>query len=133
MKTILLIDDDFSTSRPLIQDLESESDFKFVYVVSPDDALDSLKGCKFDAIILDIMMSIPNDWSNDEKRSSESGLSTGEVLFKKIREICPDIPILIYSAKKIQSITKNEKTDILRKPELFSEIVTRIDKLLSHE
>jgi len=83
-------------------------------------------------MILDIMMPIPSNWTFDEVRRSSEGMSTGEVLYEKIRRAFPELPILIYSAKEVKPFN-DKKTLILRKPELPSEIVNRIIKLIGHE
>jgi len=132
MKKILIVDDDITTIRPLAEDLEFTFGFKVVHLESAKYVIDTLIGSRFDLLILDIMMPIPDNWSFDDTRRSVNGLSTGEVLYEKIRKEFSELPILIYSAKPIVFKIDN-KTIILRKPELHSEIVNRINKLISNE
>ena len=131
MKKILIVDDDVKTTRPLVEHLEAS--FSILHLDSADNVLETIQGSQFDAVILDIMMPIPDSWTFDEKRRSDSGLSSGEVLYEKIREVHPDLPILIYSAKNPENIERDAKTSILRKPELYLEVVNRINKLIGHE
>ena len=132
MKKILLIDDDIKTMRSLVDDLMYTHGFEVVHLETCDNVIETLNSSRFDIMILDIMMPIPSNWTLDEERRSKEGLSTGEVLYEKIRKVFPELPILIYSAKEVKPFN-DKKTVILRKPELPAEIVNRINKLTSHE
>jgi CheY-like chemotaxis protein len=132
MKKILLVDDDIKTMRSLVEDLQITYGFEVVHLGIIDNVIEVLNGSRFDIMILDIMMPIPSGWSFDEIRRSSEGISTGEVLYEKIRNTFPELPILIYSAKEVKPFI-DKKTIILRKPELPSEIVNRINKLSGYE
>jgi len=131
MKRILIIDDDAKLTKPLVSDLNATHGLEVVWLETAYDIVKTLKGSTFDAVILDIMMPIPEDWSSDEQRRSEQGLSTGIVLFYKIRKDQPKLPILIYSAKKV--LIQDKFTIVLTKPEFPEVIVENLEKLMSYE
>jgi len=131
MKRILIIDDDVKITRLLVNDLINKHRFEVVWLQTAYDILKTLKGSLFDAVILDIMMPIPEDWTIDEKRRSANGLATGIILFEKIRNVYPLIPIIIYSAKK--ATIKDKYTSFLSKPEFPDVIVEHLNKLISNE
>lgn len=131
MKRILVIDDDVKTTSPLVDDLIATYGFEVVYLESPKDVISILKGSKFDIVILDIMMPTPNNWTSDQLRRAEKGLSTGVVLHEWIREEHPELPVVIYSAKKVT--IAHPKTVTLHKPELTSRIVEELEKIICNE
>jgi DNA-binding response OmpR family regulator len=132
MKKVLLIDDDLGGILSyLMEDLKFYG-FTVTAINKSEDVLECLKANQFHAIILDIMMPMPEAWSLDEQRRSELGLSTGLILFEKIRLEFSEMPILIYTAKHNVEIN-NKYTFTLRKPELSSEIVERINKMIDNE
>lgn len=131
MKKILIVDEDVKIMSYLDADLKSTHNFDVIWLTSAEKVIETLSSSVFDAIILDIMMPIPPDWSSDEQRRAESGLSTGIVLFEKIRVQFPSIPIIVYSAKRVS--IEDKYTSILRKPVLNSEIVEHLNKLINNE
>jgi CheY-like chemotaxis protein len=132
MKKILFIDDDKLTMTSFYEDLLQNYFFEVVWVQDAEFAIQTLENTKFDAIIMDIMMPLPKTLFNyDEKRQAENGLSTGVVLFKKIRELYPKLPILIYSAKG--EVKVDEFSYYFRKPELTKTVVDKIEKMTKHE
>ena len=128
---ILIVDDDVKMPSYLKNDLQKSYAFDVVRLETALEVLNTLNGSIFDAIILDIMMPIPKGWSQDQERRAESGLSTGLILYEQIRMAYPLLPIVIYSAKNIT--VKDKHTCILRKPELTSEIVEQLYKLMENE
>ena len=131
-KCILIVDDDVKSTPFLHNDLKETHHFDVTFLQSADDVLLTLKGSRYDAVILDIMMPVPEDWSRYEKTNSEKGLSTGLILFKKIRAEFPQIPIVIYTAKKNMSIM-DQFTVILEKPEFNAVIVEHLNRLMNNE
>jgi len=129
MKKILLVDDDTKAMSYLIDDLKNTYHFDVEWLKDAGKVLDTLNGSLFNAIILDIMMPIPQNWSTDEQKRAESGLSTGLILCEKIRAQFPTIPIVIYSAKRVSIVDKY--TSILRKPVLNSEAVEHLNNLMN--
>lgn len=128
MKKILIIDDDVKIMSYLIDELENIHHFKVKWLTNAEKVLDTVKCTAYSAIILDIMLPVPSDWTSEEQKRSESGLSTGLVLFEKIRAIFPTIPIIIYTAKMV-SLT-DQYTYHLRKPEFNTEIVNHLNRLM---
>jgi DNA-binding NtrC family response regulator len=131
MKKILFIDEDFSVLHAFYEDLIETYNFDVNWITKADDVMDAFEGEKYDAIILDIMMPVPKLWSKNENRKANFGLATGIILFQKIREKYPQIPILIYSAKG--GIPTDEHSSYLRKPELTQTIVDKLKKLMKDE
>ena len=127
-KRILLIDDDTLTLNSFYLELINRYNFDVVWLKKADEAMDALNGAKYDAIILDVMMPIPEIWTIDEQRRADRGLSTGTVLFEKIRKDYPKIPILIYSAKG--GVETDEYSYYFRKPEFTENIVNRLKKMI---
>lgn len=132
MKRILIVDDDKKTLSYLKEDLIKSYQFDVTYLESVDNVLLTLKGSRYDAVILDIMMPVSEKWSRDEQTNSEKGLSTGLILLKQIRAQFPKIPIVIYTAKKNLSVM-DQYTVTLMKPEFNKVIVEHLNKLISHE
>ena len=118
---ILIIDDDAKFASYLEKDLHATYGHNVTWQKSADMVLMTIKEFDFDAIILDIMMPIPETWNREEKDEADFGLSTGLVLHEKIRTLNPTIPILIYSAKSV-AIENDEYTKVFRKPALNYEI-----------
>lgn len=129
MRNILLIDDDKKIVNYLCNDLE-EKGFSVELIDDAEEALKKIENNNFHAIILDIMMPFPESWTNDEKTNSEIDLSTGLILLKKIRAVFPQIPILIYTARKGVSVV-DQYTYTLAKPEFNIVIIEQLEKLIS--
>jgi CheY-like chemotaxis protein len=132
-KKILIVDDDRKGTPYLVEELSNIYLYHVTWVDQADEVLNLLENSNFDAIILDIMMPPPKAWNEDEKRRSEYGLSTGNVLFSNIREINQTIPVLIYSAKTTSGIKESTHVKVLTKPEFISKINETLLKLISHE
>ena len=128
MKKILFIDSDKHTLHHFYEDLIYNYKYEVNWVTDANYILDELK-THYDAIIMEIIMPIPEKIFNyTEIRKSDNGLSTGIVLFEKIRTIYPTIPILIYTYKN------NIPTDLfsfyLRKPELTQTITEKLEQMI---
>ena len=127
MSRTLLIEDD----RFLIEDLSTFIEYEGhtckVYT-GPDDVLDNIQKLgDFDVVILDIMMS-RGSYLQDE----DPGFETGELLYLRIRENFPELPIIIISAKNFDDMkidfAKEEHVDTVSKPfdSTASELISRI-------
>ena len=130
-KRILLIDEDVHALENMYNQLEEMYDFNVKWLKDADNVIEIIEEEDFDAIILDIMMPVPAAWSKDDFRRADKGLSTGSILFQKIRKLKPNMPILIYSAKG--GIEIDSYSDNLRKPELTKIIVENLNKLMKDE
>lgn len=128
MKKILIIDDDIDYTPSLKKELEF-NDFEVNWIDNAEKAMDELYKANYDAIILDIMMPVPQEWTPDEQRDSDRGLVTGVVLFNKIRDKHPFLPIIIYTCKGEVLIT-DDFSNLIRKPELNAEIIKKLDLLI---
>jgi len=132
MKKILLIDDDHSTISYLREWLEDQDHFKVTNITKAEDVIEALSNTHYDAIILDMMMPIPQLWTAIEKESSQNGLATGLILFQKIRSKLPSIPILINSAREIP-FDLDKFSSAIRKPESLHVISNQLKELMNHE
>ena len=94
--------------------------------------MDKLQTDNYDAIILDIMMSIPNDWSKEDRLKANNGFATGEVLYHKIRDCSGKIPILILSARPRFQYT-DENCEYIRKPASIADIAEQLKTLIANE
>jgi DNA-binding NtrC family response regulator len=128
MKKILLIDDDVDTLTAFYEELIETYNFNVDWIKKADDVMEALESGQYNAIILDIMMPVPKSWSKDENRKANFGLATGIILFQKIRELNPTIPILIYSSKG--GILTDKHSAYLRKPEYTQKIVNKLENLM---
>lgn len=132
MKKILLIDDDPNVVDALIRGLREFHGFDVLLVEQPELALDKLQADSYDAIILDIMMSIPDDWSKEDRMKANNGFATGEVLYHKIRACSGEIPILILSARPRFHYT-DENCEYIRKPASIADIADQLKTLIGNE
>jgi CheY-like chemotaxis protein len=131
MKKILLIDDDKKTPAFLIEDLTLTHGYDVVVLTSAVNVIEEMHNNKFDAIIVDIMLPIPANWTEEEKREANLGLNTGAILIRKIREQFPTIPILVLTAKEFTPEGKN--ISLVRKPDSIANIVSQIENLLNEK
>jgi CheY-like chemotaxis protein len=132
MKNILLVDDDHSTISTLTEWLENVDHFHVTNISKADDVFEFLIKSHFDAIILDIMMPIPEIWTDVDKANAQNGLATGKILFQIIRNKLPEIPILIYSARDVP-FELDIFTKAIRKPESLLIITKQLKELLKYE
>lgn len=115
MKKVLLIEDDKFIIGDLKFFIEAEGN-QCEVLTSADQVIDSLGRINdFDCIVLDIMM---RKGSRIERVAKDE--ETGEVLYRKIRERCPEKHIIVISGKhfsKMKIDFRNEaKVDTLIKP-----------------
>jgi len=131
-KRILLVDDDKKSSPYLIEDLKDTYLAEVTWLTKADFVLEALTESNFDAVLLDIMMPIPDAWNADDTSKADKGLSTGIILFKMIRSKFAKLPIIIFTAKTDVNFD-DQFTKTHRKPEFVSALVKTIIKLLKHE
>lgn len=131
MKNILLIDDDEKTTSFLVEYLRETCGYAVDNVVEAGEVIARLKENKYDAIILDMMMPVPASWTVDEKKEAQFGLNTGGILFRQIRKLNSNVPILVLTARESSLIDKN--TSHLRKPEAIRNIVLQLKKVMLEE
>ena len=132
MKRILLIDDDKKSARLLDSELKFTHNFDVKWITSAADVMDAVNGRKYDAIILDIAMPIPEGWNSDEICRAELGRFTGIILFEKIRKVYKDIPILIYTEQR-DTVVTDDFSFVLHKPALIKEVVSKLNELIEKE
>lgn len=110
---ILIVDDDGYQVSYIKEILEIEGN-ECIATRNVDDAFDAFNRLKtsIDFVILDLMM------KNGEKIAPEVGLENGEVLYKYMKNVLPDLPVVIITAKSFDEINikTDNKTAILIKP-----------------
>ena len=109
---ILFIDDEGRLMDSHRQHLEfklADYNKKLVYFSEVDAAMDFFAGHKneLELVILDVMMPPGHSFDKD----SNHGLKTGYLIFKKFREVLPDLPILFYTNSADEALAKKEQED----------------------
>lgn len=133
MNKILLIEDDNGgITSSLVADLEVNG-FKVALLNNAEEVLELLSSEQYKAIILDVMLPVPETWPMNIQRKCKDGLETGVVLFKAIRKVHPSLPVLCYTAKTHFQIKNNSFTYSLRKPELNSTLIEKLNQLISYQ
>ena len=127
MSNVLLVEDD----RFLIDDLKTFIEYEghtCVIYTGPDEVIDDLDSLnRFDAIILDIMMS-----RGSYLQQEDVHFETGELLYQKIRAKYPDLPVIIISAKNFSDMqidfAAENNVEMVSKPfdSTASELIKRI-------
>tara|TARA_S200000501_G_C20794426_1_gene731098 strand:+ start:443 stop:832 length:390 start_codon:yes stop_codon:yes gene_type:complete len=115
MSKVLLIEDD----RFLIDDLRTFIEYEgheCTIFKGPDEVMDHMSDvARFDVVILDIMMSRGKYLQGEDER-----METGELLFRRIREVAHDLPIIIISAKNFDDMqidfAREANVDTVSKP-----------------
>jgi CheY-like chemotaxis protein len=131
MKKILIVDDDNGGGISfLIEDLKHYG-FDAAFINDAGKVTDLLKKDEIHAIILDIMMPIPEYWSLELKEKCKKGLETGIVLYTIIREEYPFLPILFHTIKTANFIKNNRFTYTITKPEFPTVIIEKLNELIS--
>ena len=126
---ILLVDDDYLSINAFYEDLIEVYQYNVDWIKKVDNVIEMLENGDYNAIVLDIMMPVPDSWSQDERKKAQLGILTGEVLLKKIRAKYPTKPILIYSSKpKFQT---DEFTKHVRKPGATKQIIETLISLVA--
>jgi CheY-like chemotaxis protein len=131
---ILFIDDEKRRMDSFAMELQL-SDNEVIFCHDVDTAWNYfVKNCEqIQLIILDIMMPYGNLFKEDSD-STEEGLRTGNLLYQKIRESTPDLPVVIFtnvSDDEVAEIFRTEKNCLyLQKKDYYpNEFVREIGKL----
>lgn len=140
MKKILFFDDESFISRILVNNLKL-NDWDVTFVSEINELFKELKRHKFDILILDIKAPIPKmenlnvSFTRTEIEEMDDGMNTGVVLAKKIwMEIDSNYAVLFLSARNegaISQLSSNYRFDHIRKPELISTIIFKLNELLN--
>jgi|WetSurMetagenome_2_1015567.scaffolds.fasta_scaffold83274_2 DNA-binding response OmpR family regulator len=126
MIRILLIDD--GESAIFAETLSENFHFEVNWIKDAEQAIKAINHFQYDAVILDYMMPVPSIWPKSDQIEANNGLSTGSIIFNRIREKYSNMPILIYSARG--SVLIDEYSSYIRKPELISDLVKELKSLL---
>lgn len=92
---VLLIDDDVLPMEFHVRALRSEG-FEVEQRLDPDSALEFVREAhdRISAVILDIMMRPGESYKDVDTRE---GLMTGVALYRDLRELCPDVPVVVLT------------------------------------
>lgn len=140
---VLFIDDEAFISGTLAQHLRILG-WDVTFVSDINELFKEIrKSQKFDILIFDIMMPIPEMenkyvvFSQREIEEMDGGMNTGVVLAKKIwTEVKNDIPILFLSAKRPESVSQlptSFRFDYIRKPVLAETLEIKLKVMLNHK
>lgn len=115
---VLLVDDETLPPELYVRALQRVG-FHVKREFDPDNALAFAKGSgyRITAIILDMMMP-PGSYGNPR---TEEGLTTGVLLYADLRQLCPDIPIIVTTN------TANQETLQQFSPMPMLRVVQKID------
>jgi len=120
MKTLLFVEDDQNLSSVVKESLE-DFGFKVYHVLTGEEALDSLKGERFDLVLMDV-----------ELPGELDGFETAE----KIRRVYPILPIIFATGRKsgedLERGFRIKNMDYIRKPYGIKEITYRIEGLIGY-
>ena len=120
-KKVLIVDDELDTLELIKLVLESAG-FNTVLASNGMEALEKIKGAKFDLVLLDIMMPDMDGWE----------------VFRKIKENDHEIPIAILTAKaqnidRLLGLHVLKAEDYITKPFGKNELISKVKKLIGTE
>jgi len=141
---ILFFDDDKYLGDIFQKSLKDIYKYDVAFFSEIPKFFDAIKSnVQYDLFLLDIMVPLidgsgrsildQNFFSEDDISEIKQGLNTGEILFKKIRNIekYKQTPVLFYSAKKsLDTIEKDDYTDFIQKPVLVRDVDKKIKEML---
>jgi CheY-like chemotaxis protein len=115
MSNIFFIDDDFASAL-VVENLRQRG-HEVQRVSSVDEALKNIKRiAKSDLVVLDLIMPRPPDVSVD---TSDGARSTGMLIFRELRRLRANLPIIVFTANQDPGIVDIVKAD------LFARYVSR--------
>jgi CheY-like chemotaxis protein len=137
MINVIYIDDEGDTEKMASKfDIMTEHGITVTAVLNVKDAISEIQrlGKSLDAILLDIIMPPENTYSLDE---TNGGTTTGLRLLKDIRELRPDIPIIIVSVRRMYMdedlVNKYEVAEYLEKPVSAVSVVDAVKRVVNEK
>lgn len=129
MKKILFIEDE----EFLLEQYQiALSDFEVTPANSALKGLELIQRMDFDAVLLDIMMPPTGDI---DPELVNYGRSTGVEICRRIKNIRPDIPIVVLSVVRdvgiLDRIKEAGASEIINKPALPSRVIETLNKVLN--
>lgn len=115
--TVLLIDEEKLPLKHYIQVLKNTG-FKALQCYDTDKCLELIERGIPDlvAILLDVMMPPGRRFAKEE---TQNGLITGVLLYKEIRRLCPDVPVIVLTnvsdAETLKYLKEDRLTKIVQK------------------
>jgi CheY-like chemotaxis protein len=131
MKKVLIVDDDNGGGISfLIEDLKYYG-FNAAFINDAGRVTDLLKKDEIHAIILDIIMPVPESWPLDLRKRCNDGMETGIILYEIIRNEYPSIPIIFHTIRTTNIIKNDRFTYTISKLELHEVVVEKLNELVS--
>ncbi len=131
MKKILFIEDE----EFLLEQYQiALSDFDVIPANSALKGLELIRQMDFDAVLLDIMMPPTEDM---DPELVSYGRSTGVEICRRIKNIRPDIPIVVLSVVRDAGILNRIKeagaSEIINKPAMPNKVIEILNKVLNED
>lgn len=131
---VLWIDDDAETEKMKSKfDILESNGFNIISESKVNKAISTFKKYQdtIKIILLDIIMPSLDYYTMDE---TNGGTTTGLRLLNDIREIAPQIPIIVISIKRLKSIDqykiKFNISEIIEKPFEIEELIDKINNII---
>jgi CheY-like chemotaxis protein len=129
---ILFVDDERRRMRSYVEAIEL-SHYQVKFESDVDDALDFFeKNCgQLKLLILDVMMPTGNSFDDEQ---TNDGLRTGICFYRKVRQLNPNIPVIIFTNFRNNELTniESEKTSVFRKDGILPfELASNVDRILA--
>ncbi len=128
-KRVLIIEDE----RFFLEQLQiALIDYEIIPAPSAPRGVELIESGDFDAVLLDIMMSPPEDM---DPESVNYGRSTGVEICRRIKDIRPELPVIILTIVRDPGILERIKeagaTRIINKPVSSSVVSASLDEVLA--
>lgn len=119
-KATILAVDDSSTNIILLQGILESEGYTIITALNGKEALQEIKKCKPDLILLDLMMPFIDGYKFMEKMKGD--------------EDAADIPIIVISSKTseedVENALKMGATDYIKKPVDIHKLIDKVDYVL---
>ncbi len=132
-KTILFIDDDLNRRMSSYRDELLSLGYNVLSVTTPHQALEEIdkNKDKIELVILDIMMPHGEEF---DKKDTDLGRRTGVLLFHKIKEVMPNVPVFILTVVRDKDVKKtllkNGANKYEVKPILLDTFIRAVNEIL---
>ena len=128
-KRILFIEDE----RFFLEQIQTAlTGYEITPAYSAPEGIRLVQSKEFDAVLLDIMMPPPEDI---DPEIVDYGRSTGVEICRKIKELKPELPVVILTVVRdpgiLGRIAEAGATEVINKPASSSEVSASLDKALN--
>ena len=128
-KRVIFIEDE----KFFLEELQiALTDFDITPAYSAPKGMELVKTRDFDAVLLDIMMPPPDDMNPE---TVDYGRSTGVELCRRIKELKPDLPIIVLTVVTdpaiLEKIEEAGADRVINKPASSNVVSNNLDEVLS--